>query len=158
MVSANFSYPAMTNLLPQHNAVLQYHIDFVSHYNLSSYIRLNHDVMNADWVGNGAEGYWNLTIDVNSASGGSVTKEYKIFDHIILALGTEHYPNTPTWPGLDAWLSADKSRKVTHSIYYDGPEEYANQTILVVGDGGSGVDIMKHTTAVSRKVCILFTF
>lgn len=167
MANPGFPFPPMTNLLPTYDFVEQYHSDFASHYNLTSYIRFNHSVTSSVWVGNSTNGVWNLTYTrqndalIQSELGpeSQVVNEYKIFDHLVVATGTDHFPHYVKWPGLDDWLSKpDRERKAIHSIYYEGPEKYVNKTVLVVGDGGSGVDIMLHTTSVTRKVCVFPVF
>ena len=147
----------MTSLLAKYDSLQRYHSDFVSHYNLSSYINLNHNVTAASWIGNSTNGVWNLTFTSPPESGSKARVTSKLFDHLVVATGTDHYPRTLTWPGRDDWLAATGSNgrkhEILHSIYWESPDPYINKTVLVIGGEAGGADLMLNTAPVTRKVC-----
>ncbi|PSR74330.1 hypothetical protein PHLCEN_2v9947 [Hermanssonia centrifuga] len=136
MTYPGFTFRPGTPLFPTHNYVQQYHADFAEHFNLSSYIHLNHTVLATGWRGNNTHGEW--VVDVEYDLG---TKVYRrSFDHLIVANGHNHYPRIPHWPGEEDWLASSPTREILHSIFYRNPERYTNQTVIVVGGGASGRD------------------
>lgn len=60
-----------------------------------------------------------------------------------------HYskPYIPPIPGLDSFSGC-----TTHSHQYREPSPFRDQTVLVIGDGFSGIDIMLDVAAVSKAV------
>lgn len=141
----HFPYPPETILYPGHAIVEAYHHSIVSHWNLSSYIRLNHEVVEAKWIGDGEEGEWKLRVRDRSAD--EKEGEEKAFDHLIVASGHNHFPYEPKFEGSELWLAAGdekkegNGRRIVHSIYYRYPEEFAGRNVVVVGGGASGQDI-----------------
>ena len=165
-----FPFPPYTPLRPTYDRVQAYHHDFATHFKLHPYIRLNHSVESAYWVGSASEGYWELSISSrgpqveiiplnktlprNSQHRPAITKR---FDHLVVANGRNHYPKFPSWATDDAankWLRSGKGRSIVHSIYFREPEDYAGKIILVVGAGGSGVDIVTQSSGHAKKVCL----
>ncbi|KAI9573779.1 hypothetical protein HD554DRAFT_2052569 [Boletus coccyginus] len=62
------------------------------------------------------------------------------FDAVVVAVGKYHAPFMPTIPGLEEWVRMFPDL-VRHSRQYRRPEEYANQTVLIVGASVSGSEI-----------------
>ena len=151
MTYPGFTFPPMTNVYPQHEALWQYHSDFASHFNLTPHLRLNHTVTSSSWIGNSTHGFWNLTYTDNQ---NQTNQEF--FDHLVVASGHNHYPHIPTWAGQDIWLANTRpgspKREILHSIFWRGPEGYENKTVLVIGTGASGRDAIRHTASVAKKV------
>jgi hypothetical protein len=100
-----FPFPPGTVLFPNHTFIYQYHKSIVSHWNLSSYIRLSHEVLAADWHGDKVSGHWQLTTLDHTNN----RTAHARFDHLIVATGHNHYPNEPRFQGqrgmgsLGAW-------------------------------------------------------
>jgi putative flavoprotein involved in K+ transport len=55
---------------------------------------------------------------------------------VIVAIGHQHTPTIPAWPGRDAFPG-----QILHSSVYRNPEGFQGQDVLVVGAGCSGLDI-----------------
>lgn len=142
MTWPDFPFPPGTPLFPSHEHIQNYHRLYVKHYNLMPYIRLNHTLDAANWVGPPDNGTWNLTVRVEHEG----TQLYHHVDHLIIGTGHNHYPHTPTYPGSPDWLKggANGKRELLHALYYRKPERYANRTVLVVGSGPSAFDIAQQ--------------
>ena len=165
-----FPFPPHTPLYPTYDYVQAYHHDFATHFKLQPYIRLNHSVESAYWIGSASEGFWELSISTrgpqaeiipfnnpparNSRHRSVITKR---FDHLVVASGHNHYPKFPPWAADDTaneWLRNGSGRRIVHSIYFRGPGEYSGKVILVVGAGPSGVDIVALSSGHAKKVCL----
>ncbi|KAF8556465.1 FAD/NAD(P)-binding domain-containing protein [Imleria badia] len=117
-----------------------YHQDFTLQYNLLPYITY-HTVLSASWVGTSEAGRWDILV---AGGNGHAT-----------CRGHDHYPHSPTFPGQDAWLrrrNGSRRREIIHSMFYREPQQYANQTVVVVGFGASGRDAASQLALYARKV------
>lgn len=151
MTYPNFPYREMTPLYPNHEYVWQYHRDFAEHFDLIPLMQFNTTVLSSAWVGDAKQGHWNVTVQRSSGM-----KESRIFDHLIVANGHNHYPNIPTWPGQELWLASNPQpgprREILHSIFWRNATKYEGRTVLVVGAGASGSDAVLHVGPVAKKV------
>ena len=57
---------------------------------------------------------------------------------VIVAIGHQHTPWMPAWPGRDQFPG-----QILHSLEYRNPEEFRDRDVLVVGGGCSGLDIAR---------------
>ncbi|KAJ3796860.1 hypothetical protein GGU11DRAFT_111910 [Lentinula aff. detonsa] len=103
---------------------------------------------------NGKEAGWSLTLRKFIETGPS---SYKIqwwteeFDAIIVASGRFSAPNLPRIPGLAQWAQL-YPHLISHSRQYRRPEEFTNQTVLVVGGSVSGTEIAEDLSGKAKKV------
>ena len=164
-----FPFPPHTSLYPSYHHVEAYLHSFASHFKLHPYIRLNHSLESAYWVGNASNGFWELSISTNgspveilppSKTSTRNTPRYrsritKHFDHLVVANGHNRYPEFPSWAtddGASEWLRKGRDRSIVHSVYFREPEEYTGKVILVVGSGMSGGDIALQSSGIAKKV------
>lgn len=147
-----FPFPPGTALYPNHTSVLQYHKSIISRLNLSSYIRLRHEVLAADWHGDNVSGHWRLTTLDHTQN----RTFHARFDHLIVASGHNHYPYEPRFQGQQVWEASAPSRKILHSIFYREPEVYRGRNVLVVGGGASGRDIAKQVAGFANSVRTIY--
>ncbi|KAI0264175.1 hypothetical protein BC834DRAFT_274353 [Gloeopeniophorella convolvens] len=132
----HFPFPPLTPLYPNHTFVLHYLESIVSHWNLSSHVRLRHEVLETRWAGTNASGHWALT-----ARGAEGDLVHAKFDHLIVANGHNRYPAEPYIEGRTEWETSVPGRLVLHSVYYRDPEAYRGRNVIVVGGGPSGRDL-----------------
>jgi Pyridine nucleotide-disulphide oxidoreductase len=57
---------------------------------------------------------------------------------VIVAIGHQHTPYIPAWPGRDQFPG-----HILHSVEYRNPEEFRDRDVVVVGGGCSGLDIAR---------------
>jgi Flavin-binding monooxygenase-like len=76
-------------------------------------------------------------------NGSSSVQERHVFDAVIVANG--HY-SVPTIPHI-AGVAEHFQGRTMHSIEYDNPQEFANQTVLCIGARASGADIARELSA-----------
>ncbi|GAW03708.1 dimethylaniline monooxygenase [Lentinula edodes] len=97
---------------------------------------------------------WTLTLRKFIETGPT---SYKIqwwtedFDAIVVASGRFSAPNLPRIPGLSQWAQL-YPELISHSRQYRRPEEFANQTVLVVGGSVSGTEIAEDISGKAKKV------
>ncbi|KAI0067902.1 dimethylaniline monooxygenase [Artomyces pyxidatus] len=140
MTHPQFPFRPGTPLYPHHPHVQQYHTDLINNWNLSSHLRLNHEVVEVQWIGTPESGRW--TVKVKDI----LRNEYldSEFDHLIIANGHNHFPFEPEIEGKDAWVKSAVNRSTLHSIFYRDPQSFTGQNVLVVGGGASGRDIAQQ--------------
>ncbi|KAJ3794505.1 hypothetical protein GGU11DRAFT_795974 [Lentinula aff. detonsa] len=73
------------------------------------------------------------------------------FDAIVVASGRFNAPNTPLIPGLEQWAQSFP-HLITHSRQYRRPDEFHNQSVLIIGGSVSGTEIAEELNGVARKV------
>ncbi|EPQ54781.1 FAD/NAD P-binding domain-containing protein [Gloeophyllum trabeum ATCC 11539] len=145
MTYPHFPFPPMTNLFPHHDALQQYHDDYVEHFNMRPFIHFNTSVVNATYD---QALHWDIT--VQRADGDTSHGHY---DQLVVANGHNRYPYSPHWDGEDEWLrQGDGQRQILHSLWYREPEKYAGRFVIVVGDGASGRDMAQQTVPLAGKV------
>lgn len=164
MTYPGFTYPPFTPLFPSHEYVEQYHVDFANRYDIMQYIRVHHEVIAANWIGDAEKGEWDIEVRVEDPEAGGeehVRVVRRSFDHLIVANGHNHYPHVPVWNGTEGWLAntppETPKRELLHSIYYRHPEKYANRTVVIVGAGASGRDAALQVGKTARVVSIFPT-
>jgi cation diffusion facilitator CzcD-associated flavoprotein CzcO len=156
----------MTPLFSPYHVVQPYHEAYAEQFDLFPYIRLNHSVASALWVGNAMQGYWDLTLQsgypVETIPGISSTHTTKYqnedttehFDHLVVANGHNHYPRIPEWSKNSDWVGGKEGRRVFHSVFFRELDVYAGKTVLIVGGGSSGMDIAAQVSKYADKACV----
>lgn len=69
--------------------------------------------------------------------------------NVVSATGTWSKPYIPDTPGRDLFVGHQ-----VHSAHYVRPEDYSGQTVLVVGGGNSGAQIMAEVAPVARALWV----
>jgi cation diffusion facilitator CzcD-associated flavoprotein CzcO len=159
MTCPGFPFPPMTPLYPSHEHVLAYHQDYSEKFGLGHYIRLNTTVLKASWLERGPKGVWNIQTQHHSEGNLRGSVESHQFDHLIVASGHNHYPAVPDLPGSQKWLDntppGSLKRSILHSIFFRGPNNYANRTVVILGGGASGIDAAVQIEPIARKVGVI---
>ncbi|KAI0032085.1 FAD/NAD(P)-binding domain-containing protein [Vararia minispora EC-137] len=146
MTIPHFPFPPETPLLAPHDAVLRYHQDTVSRFGLARYIRLQHVVLCAAWVGNSTVGHWNLLVEEHRRATTSSLR----FDHLIAAPGVNRTPRYPDFDGRVEWLVTGKT--IIHCIYFRDPRAFSGRNVVVVGGGPSGWDMVRQIVGHARTI------
>ncbi|KAI0819405.1 FAD/NAD-P-binding domain-containing protein, partial [Trametes gibbosa] len=148
MAYTSFSFPPGTALFPPASTVLTYLDAYASHFELYPHIRLNTAVLSATRDPSGPAGKWTVIVRTGAAHANST--ETHTFDHLVVANGHYRTPRLPATPGLARWVDA---RKAFHAVHYRNPGTFgAAQTVLVVGAGPSGQDLITDLLASGRTV------
>ena len=144
MAYTSFPFPPGTALFPPASTVLKYLQDYAAHFDLNQHIRLNTSVVSV--TRDHAAGRW--TVIVRNAE--TATEETHDFDYLIVANGHYRVPRLPVTAGLGQWVEAQKA---IHSVYYRNPSIFSGaNTIVVVGGGPSGQDLVSDLLAVGKAV------
>ncbi|KAI0061848.1 FAD/NAD(P)-binding domain-containing protein [Artomyces pyxidatus] len=140
MTIPHFPFRPATALFPHHPHIQQYHTDIINNWNLSSHLRLNHEVLETRWNGDPESGRWIVKVK------DLLRTEYleSEFDHLIIANGHNHYPSVPEIEGKDLWARSAANRSAWHSVFYRNPQPFTGKNVLVVGGGASSRDIAQQ--------------
>ena len=125
----SFPMPAELPEYPHHSQVARYFDDYVEHYGLREHIQLDAEVTRVEPVEGGG---WSVTL------GDGSTHRYRA---VMVASGGRH--GAPVYGRYDGTFTG----RELHSLDYDGPAEFAGQTVVVLGLGATSADI---ATEVSR--------
>jgi len=63
--------------------------------------------------------------------------------HLIIATGRDRIPSVPQWKGLNTF-----SGKLVHAADFGDAKDYAGKSVLVIGSGNSGFDVLNHLVKV----------
>lgn len=125
------SYPMPADFpeYPHHSQVARYFDDYVDHYGLRPHIQFKTEVARAEPAGDGG---WAVTL-----ADGAVQR----YRAVMVATGGRH--GVPVRARVDGSFAG----RELHAVDYDGPEEFAGKSVVVVGLGATSADI---ATEVSR--------
>ncbi|KAH8801392.1 hypothetical protein F5884DRAFT_824508 [Xylogone sp. PMI_703] len=111
--------------------ILQYFLRLARKHDLYRFIKLNHQVIHAEWQE--SEGIWQVTIK-DLASGTTFTD----WCHFMISgSGILNNWKWPEIPGLHTFKG-----KLLHSAAWDPKADYQDRTVAVIGSGSSGVQIV----------------
>eukprot|EP00731_Ephydatia_muelleri_P026945 Em0018g1045a len=147
MAFTDFSFDADIPSFMTHQEVLRYLQRYAEHYGLAKHVAFctvvekvapllapDDDVTNPRW-----------RIETRDL----ITSNHSCedFDYVLICNGHYSKPFIPPIPGLESFPGC-----ITHSHQYRKPSPFKDQTVLVIGDGFSGTDIMLDIAAVSKRV------
>ena len=91
-------------------------------------------------------------VDHTNATNGEVANETRqVFDAVLVANGHFNAPRTPRIPGVEEYFVQGQGGRVFHSIEYDDPSEFRDQTVLCIGGRASGSDIAREIARAGAK-------
>ncbi|KAH7096637.1 FAD/NAD(P)-binding domain-containing protein [Auriculariales sp. MPI-PUGE-AT-0066] len=148
MTIPDFPVQPNTPLLAPRASVLRYWQSVMDSTPLApgTQVFLQHSVTRARWVGSESSGEWHLTArDLVY----NTTRDFA-FDHLLVAPGVNRIPRIPYLAGQDEWFKAGKT--LMHCMWYRDTHIFDNKTVLVVGSGPSGLDLVRHSKRSAKKV------
>ncbi|ORX62821.1 FAD/NAD(P)-binding domain-containing protein [Hesseltinella vesiculosa] len=137
----DFDFEANTPVFPSHTHVLAYLQRFAQTFDLAQHIRLDTHVVGASYQAR----QWTLTL--RTADNALYTET---FDALVVATGHYSIPYIPSFPNLQAL--GRHGVTWSHSREYRQPEAFKDKTVLVVGSGSSGLDIVREGSRVAKRV------
>ncbi|MEP6565062.1 MAG: NAD(P)/FAD-dependent oxidoreductase [Mesorhizobium sp.] len=66
--------------------------------------------------------------------------------HMIVATGRDRLPWMPDWPGAESFRG-----KLIHAADFGTADDYLGKSVLVVGAGNSGFDVLNHLSGIDTK-------
>jgi len=109
--------------------IQQYHRDVLERFGLDKYLRLNSEVVAAEYESaDGDQQQWRLRL-----AGGEELEA----DFVICATGVLHHPSVPDIPGLQSF-----SGEVVHTAQWNESVQTRSKRIAVLGTGSTGVQVM----------------
>ncbi|XP_072037202.1 uncharacterized protein [Amphiura filiformis] len=119
-----------------HNDVLDYLEKYAAQFNLLQYIKFETVVEYVKPVTNGEKTLWEVTVrNLTDKVNGSQTS---VFDAVIVCNGHYSVPKIPKLKGHDTFNGT-----ILHSHNYRKPEDFKDSTIVCLGAGSSGQDIVQ---------------
>lgn len=89
---------------------------------------------------------WKVTYTTEGSA--QETEEY---DAIVVCTGHYDVPHLPNVKGIKEWAERYPG-SISHSKYYNDPKDFADQTVLVVGNSASGLDVSLQVATHAKKV------
>lgn len=79
------------------------------------------------------------------------TKSTQSFDAVVICTGHYDLPHIPDVKGIKTWAEKFPGT-ISHSKYYNDPNDFEGQTVLVVGNSASGLDVSMQVASYAKKV------
>ncbi|KQS64085.1 hypothetical protein ASG39_12940 [Rhizobium sp. Leaf371] len=121
-------YPAGTGAFPKRDVVVRHLQDFARTHAFD----IRHGV-SVDDITRDAPGVFRI-----ASSAGDFQAR-----HVIMAVGRDTERQLPPWPGLDGYEG-----DIRHAADFGDAQAYAGRSVLVVGGGNSGFDVLNHLSRV----------
>ncbi|KAF7720213.1 Uncharacterized protein PECH_008563 [Penicillium ucsense] len=130
---SDLAFPSDAQLFPKHQTVQEYLDAYAAP--VKGYIKFETQVVNLR-LKNPSLSTWELTT-TNLLDG---LKTTQIYDAVVVASGHFNVPHLPDITGIKEWDRVYPGA-ISHSKYYDRPEQFAGKKVVVVGNSASGLDI-----------------
>lgn len=130
----DFPFPDDAPLYPDHTEMSRYFERYAGHFDLTRRVKFNSRVAAAEPV----DGAFQVTLE-----GGETQR----FDGVIIASGHQSVPRHP--PQIEGFTG-----NYVHAHAYRVPTSYADQRVLVIGPGNSGVDIAADICTVTAHTVL----
>ena len=105
---------------PSRDDWIRYLEDYSTHHRLE--VRFDTEVRRVDRP----DGVWRVETNGDTIEA----------DAVVIAIGFDHDPHTPAWPGLEGF-----GGELIHASAYRDPEPYQGKDVLVVGPGVTGSEV-----------------
>lgn len=126
---------------------LSYLNEFAKNHRLLENIQLNTQVLK---TAKSTKGTWNVVFQ--KSDGQKFEKEYRA---LIVASGKNNKENAKIPKEYLDLLKGNQKISYFHSSSYRNPNQFKNQTILIIGTGNSGSEIATEVSQVARKTLML---
>ncbi|GEQ69411.1 hypothetical protein JCM33374_g3083 [Metschnikowia sp. JCM 33374] len=83
----------------------------------------------------------------------SLDKTTRQYDAVVVANGHSELPYIPDTPGLTEWSARDPF-SVTHSKYFVSSSGFKNDTVLIIGNYASGMDLATQISTTAKQVYV----
>ncbi|KAG8834456.1 hypothetical protein FRC17_008678 [Serendipita sp. 399] len=151
MAFRDFPFPHSTPLYPKASIVLRYLQDYADAFQLRPYIRFSTSVTSVKPFRSGDAGFsWEITTRACPPLTDEREVTWTNINTLIIANGRNSSPFYPLdIKKIDAWQAVGK---ISHSMSYREPSPFRNQSVVVVGNGPSALDISPELVGVARRV------
>jgi len=140
MCFPDFSYPSDTLPYPPYPIVFDFLNSYVDHFKIREHIKLRHNIVRINPLDGGQ---WEILVkDLPNNHYDTI-----IYDVVLVCNGHYHTPRIPDVCGSD-----DFKGKFMHSHDYRKPEAFQNETVLVIGAGPSGTDLVTDISKYAQRV------
>jgi cation diffusion facilitator CzcD-associated flavoprotein CzcO len=141
------AWPADAQLFPKHATVKQYLEDYAE--DIKSHIQFETQVLDVE-LQDAALSTWNITTrDLQTGMDTIGT-----YDAVVVASGHFNVPYVPDITGIKDW-DAFYPGAISHSKFYDSPEQFEGKKVVVVGSSASGLDIGAQINEYSKGSLIV---
>lgn len=119
---------------PNQRDVLAYLNNYIDHFKLQQYVRLNSNVTKVSKINDKWKVEW-----LESSK-----KEERLFDFVIVASGFFSKAVTPSLAGIDSFKG-----RITHAKEYKNPSAFQGKNVVVVGNAFSGCEIAAEVSSMA---------
>jgi hypothetical protein len=139
MMFKDFPHPEGTEWLLRQEYIDQYLKDYASHFEIYDMIKFNTTVTSVKPPTPECSKF-TVTYTPNKITPES-TSESQLFDFVVVCVGHFSLAKIPTLPGTDLFKG---TRFHMHSLREFESKDFDNKTVLIVGAGFSGLDMLDH--------------
>ncbi|MEE8059604.1 MAG: NAD(P)-binding domain-containing protein [Pseudomonadales bacterium] len=111
---------------------------FVNHFDLASRIKLKYEVKNIQCLDDDS-----VLVQIEKPDG-AISEV--IYDHVAVCTGTNQNPKKIAIVGLETFTGS-----VEHSAYYKNAAPYAGKSVLCIGAGETGADVVDEISRVANE-------
>lgn len=136
---SDFDWPQDSQLFPKHETVTQYLEDYSA--DIKHLIHFNTQVVDINLAATKKDGQDAWTVKTQKVQHDTEAEVVETtYDAVVVANGHFAVPFIPKIKGMQEWAE-QYPNIVSHSMYYQKPEDYNGKKTIVVGSGASGIDI-----------------
>lgn len=130
-------------LFPSRESTLQYLETYAD--DVRQFVKFQTQVIDIRLQNDNDRDFWQVTH--RSISSGKAVEA--IYDAVVIASGHYSAPYLPNIPGISHWNTA-YPQAISHSKFYQRPEDFSNKKVLIVGNSASGHDISTHISSTCK--------
>jgi len=151
MCFPDFRYPEAGPSYMHHTTVLKYIEDYAEHFNLKQFIEFSTKVtavspiLPVSQLNKEMDRFVQWNVESQNLLSNKITSE--VYDAVLVCSGHYTKPITPDIQGIKHFKG-----EMLHSHFYRDPSIYKDKTIMILGNGPSGTDIMCELCDISLKV------
>ncbi|XP_031638617.1 senecionine N-oxygenase-like [Contarinia nasturtii] len=140
----DFDYQNITEHFtrPSQAEVFEYIQSYVDHFDIRKHVKLNHLVVRVHPI---EKGQWEVIVK-NLPNG---TFHTLIYDYVFVCNGKYSSPHYPSISGMEEFKG-----KMLHSHDYRDAEAFRNESVLIIGNGASAMDIFDQLEDVASRLTI----
>ncbi|THX83554.1 putative flavin dependent monooxygenase [Aureobasidium pullulans] len=149
---SDFDWPEDSQLFPKHETVTKYLEDYAA--DVKHLIHFNTQVLDISLAATKEDGQETWSVKTQKVQHKMIEDaKVQTYDAVVVANGHFAVPFIPQIKGMKEWAEKYPGA-VSHSMYYQKPEDYKDLKTVIVGNGASGIDIAMQVMTACRHPLI----
>ncbi|TIA01315.1 putative flavin dependent monooxygenase, partial [Aureobasidium pullulans] len=149
---SDFDWPEDSQLFPKHETVTKYLEDYAA--DVKHLIHFNTQVLDISLAATKEDGQETWSVKTQKVQHKMIEDaKVQTYDAVVVANGHFAVPFIPQIKGMKEWAEKYPGA-ISHSMYYQKPEDYKDLKTVIVGNGASGIDIAMQVMTACRHPLI----